>query len=603
MGRVLFWQEHAVELHKSSMNLEAGAEGDQRAEDPEWSTTWRGRRIVKGGWKTSPFIFGNEATEKLGAIGLQVNLVTYLVQQLHFKPADASNTLTTFGGTAAFTPFVGAIIADAYVGRYWVVLLGSILFTLGSFVLTIQALVPSLRPDQCAAKSSLCERSTVGQLGFLYLSFVLQAAGSGGIRPCVAAFGADQFNEEDPKQRTQILHFFNWYYFTLQLATLITSTVFVWIQDNVGWAVGFGLPAVLMALSVISFVAGTPIYRTARPTGSPITRLFQVIAAAVKKRKLELPNDPMELFGAKDKLHSPTRLLHTDQFRFLDKAAIVTDDDQRRSGGDVDPWKVSSVHSVEELKLLLRLLPILCTGVLVFTAWAQQGTFWVQQGRTMDRRLVASSSFEIPPGSMTAFTTLALLVLIPVYDKLGIPVLRRITGHPRGLTSLQRIAIGLVVSILVMVAAAATEVKRRSAAAAAGLLDSTDRTIPISIFWLLPQYVLIGVMELFLSIGQIEFFYDQSPESMRSMATAVFWMVIGGGSYCSTAMVSAVHAMTNWVPDNINRGRLDLFYWMLAGILTVNLGVYLVVARWYRYKRWNDVPEENGKVLKKVEQT
>ncbi|EFJ06362.1 hypothetical protein SELMODRAFT_135528, partial [Selaginella moellendorffii] len=465
-----------------------------------------------------------EATEKLGAIGLQVNLVTYLVQQLHFKPADASNTLTTFGGTAAFTPFVGAIIADAYVGRYWVVLLGSILFTLGSFVLTIQALVPSLRPDQCAAKSSLCERSTVGQLGFLYLSFVLQAAGSGGIRPCVAAFGADQFNEEDPKQRTQILHFFNWYYFTLQLATLITSTVFVWIQDNVGWAVGFGLPAVLMALS-------------------------------------------------------------------------------RRSGGDVDPWKVSSVHSVEELKLLLRLLPILCTGVLVFTAWAQQGTFWVQQGRTMDRRLVASSSFEIPPGSMTAFTTLALLVLIPVYDKLGIPVLRRITGHPRGLTSLQRMAIGLVVSILVMVAAAATEVKRRSAAAAAGLLDSPDRTIPISIFWLLPQYVLIGVTELFLSIGQIEFFYDQSPESMRSMATAVFWMVIGGGNYCSTAMVSAVHARTNWVPDNINRGRLDLFYWMLAGILTVNLGVYLVVARWYRYKRWNDVPEENGKVLKKVEQT
>ncbi|MBA0818360.1 hypothetical protein Gohar_025694 [Gossypium harknessii] len=145
----------------------------------------------KGGMITMPFIFLNEVCEKLAVVGFYANMISYLTTQLHMPLTKAANTLTNFGGTASLTPLLGAFVADAYAGRFWT--LNCRLHHISNTIL------PQLRPPPCTGEQ-LCQQATSGQLAILYGSLLLGALGSGGIRPCVAAFGADQFDETDPKQ-------------------------------------------------------------------------------------------------------------------------------------------------------------------------------------------------------------------------------------------------------------------------------------------------------------------------------------------------------------------------------------------------------------------
>lgn len=252
-------------------------------------------------------------------------------------------------------------------------------------------------------------------------------------------------------------------------------------------------------------------------------------------------------------------------------------------------WRLNTVHRVEELKSVIRMGPIWGSGILLITAYAQQGTFSLQQAKTMDRHL--TKSFEIPAGSMTVFTFLFMLSTIALYDRVLVRIARRFTGLDRGITFLHRMGIGFVISVIATLVAGFVEVKRKEAALAHGLQDKAHATIPISVFWLVPQYGLHGIAEAFMSIGHLEFFYDQAPESMRSTATALFWTSISIGNYVSTLLVSLVHKFSakpdgsNWLPDNnLNKGKLEYFYWLITGLQVVNLVYYICCAKLYTYK-------------------
>ncbi|KAF2317767.1 hypothetical protein GH714_041072 [Hevea brasiliensis] len=558
----------------------------------------------KGGMATMPFIFANEACEKLAVVGFNANMISYLTGQLHMPLTKAANTLTNFGGTASLTPLLGAFFADAYAGRFWTITIASIIYQKidhffsydfviihqGMTSLTLSATLPNLRPPQCK-EDEVCQEADAGQLAILYASLLLTALGSGGIRPCVVAFGADQFDETDPKQSTKTWRYFNWYYFVMGVSVLLAVTVLVYVQDNVGWGLGLGIPTIAMFLSIIAFIIGYPLYRNLRPAGSPFTRLLQVSVAAFRKRKLSMVSDPKLLYQ-NEELDAPIsiggRLLHTKHMKFLDKAAIVAEEDNLKAGQTPNLWRLSTVHRVEELKSIIRMGPIWAAGILLITAYAQQSTFSLQQAKSMDRHL--TKSFQIPAASMSVFTITSMLTTIAIYDRLFVPFFRRFTGLDRGITFLHRMGIGFVISILATLVAGFVEIKRRHAAAANGLLNS-HHTIPISVFWLVPQYSLHGIAEAFMSIGHLEFLYDQAPESMRSTATALFWTAISFGNYVSTLLVTLVHKFSagpdgsNWLPDNnLNKGKLEYFYWLITLMQVVNLVYYLICAKMYTFK-------------------
>lgn len=542
----------------------------------------------KGGIVTMPFIFSNEVCEKLAVVGFGSNMISYLTSELHLPMTKAANTLTNFSGTGSLTPLLGAFIADSFAGRFWTITIASAIYQIGMIILTLSAVLPQLRPPPCNG-DQVCKEATSGQLSILYVSLLLTAIGSGGIRPCVVSFGADQFDESDPKQKTSTWKFFNWYYFCMGASMLLAVTVIVYIQDFVGWGWGLGIPTVAMAISIVTFIFGYPLYRKLDPAGSPFTRLVQVCVAAYKKRKLPIASDTRLLYENEEldaAISLGGRLVHTNHMKFLDKAAIVTEGDDTKAP---NMWRINTVHRVEELKSIIRMGPIWAAGILIITAYAQQGTFSLQQAKTMNRHL--TKSFQIPAASMSVFTLSSMLSTIMFYDLILVPILRRYTGLERGMTFLTRMGVGFAISILATLVAGFAEVKRKQVAFAHGLSDRPHETIPISVFWIAPQYCLHGVAEAFMSIGHLEFFYDQAPESMRSTATALFWLSISAGNYMSTFLVSLVHKYTagpngsNWLPDNnLNAGKLEYFYWVITLMQVVNFIYYLICAKFYTYK-------------------
>ncbi|KAL6953964.1 hypothetical protein U1Q18_042480 [Sarracenia purpurea var. burkii] len=270
---------------------------------------------------------------------------------------------------------------------------------------------------------------------------------------------------------------------------------------------------------------------------------------------------------------------------FFDKAAVETQSD--RIKGSVNAWRLCTVTQVEELKSIVRLLPILATGIIFTTVYSQMGTLFVLQGNTMDLHL--GSSFEIPSASLSLFDTISVIFWVPIYDRIIVPSARRFTGHKNGFTQLQRMAIGLIISIFAMLAAGTLEVARLRMVKKHGLYEL--KHIPMSIFWQVPQYFIIGCAEVFTFVGQLEFFYEQAPDAMRSLCSALSLATVALGNYLSTMLVNIVadvstrHGNPGWIPDNLNYGHLHYFFWLLAALSVFNLGGYLLVAKWYTYKK------------------
>ena len=220
-------------------------------------------------------------------------------------------------------------------------------------------------------------------------------------------------------------------------------------------------------------------------------------------------------------------------------------------------------------------------------------TMFVLQGNTMDQHM--GPSFKIPSASLSLFDTLSVLFWAPVYDRIIVPFARKFTRHERGFTQLQRMGIGLVISIFAMAVAGVLEVIRLDFVRRHNYYDLEQ--IPMSIFWQVPQYFLIGCAEVFTFIGQLEFFYDQAPDAMRSLCSALSLTTVALGNYLSTLLVTVVTNVTTrngklgWIPDNLNRGHLDYFYWLLAILSLLNFFVYLLISKWYTYKMATGKPQ------------
>ncbi|PUZ66000.1 hypothetical protein GQ55_3G271000 [Panicum hallii var. hallii] len=543
----------------------------------------------QGGFRTMPFILANDFCDRLASVGFTSNLITYLTLQMHLPLVQASNIITNYNGTANLTPLVGGLVADSFAGRFWTITFGSVVYQIGMVCLTLSAALPSLHPPPCAKHAADCQRASSYQIAVLYMSLLCTSIGTGGTRPCTMAFGADQLelNAHGRRGARPKWSFFNLYFFAVELAKLTAVTAVVYIQENVGWGWGLGVPTIAMLAAVIAFVSGYSLYVRMPPGGSPMVRLAQVAAAAFKKRKAAVP-DASLLYQDKELdagISTTGRLLHTDQLKFFDKAAIVTDGDVLPSG-QPNPWRLSTVHRVEELKSIIRILPICAAGIILVTSSSHNHSFAIQQARTLNRDL--TPHFRIPPASMLIFTNLAMLLTLAFYDRVLVRVLRRLTGRPNGITHLQRTGVGLTIAMLSNAVAAVVERRRRSVAAASGLLDAPKATLPMSVFWLVPQFTIHGIANAFMDVGRMEFLYDQAPESMRSTAAALYWLTFSIGSYLGTLLVTIVHAKTQrsgqWLPDNLNRGKLDNYYWLVVALEVVNLVYFFVCVKYYTFK-------------------
>ncbi|KAL5558418.1 hypothetical protein UlMin_034629 [Ulmus minor] len=535
------------------------------------------RRSESGGWRSAGFIIGGEVAERFAFCGIQSNLVTYLTGPLRESTATAAANVNAWCGVAQLLPLFGAFVADSYLGRYRTILLASLLYILGLSLLTLSAILPSLMGSNC--QIALCSPPEL-QVIMFFIALYIVAIAESGHKPCTQAFGADQFDEENPEECKTRSSFFNWWYFGVCSGSLVTILVVSYIQDNLSWALGFGIPCIGMVIALVVFLLGTTTYRYSaiQNEKGAFVRIGSVFVAAFKSKDVTQSSRGIE--------EESDGIVPSEQFKFLNKALLAPSDLKEDA-------VVCSISEVEEAKAVLRLIPIWATCLIYGLVFAQSSTLFTKQGATMDRTIV--SGFKIPAASLQCFIHLSNLTFIPIYDWILVPIATSFTRRPSGITMLQRIGTGIFLSIFSMVIAALVEMKRLKTAQDYGLVDSPNAMIPMSVWWLLPQYILVGVSDVFTMVGMQEFFYDQVPKELRSIGLALYLSVMGIGCFLSSFLVTAIEAATNgdgqdsWFSNNLNRAHLDYFYWLLAGLSVLGFASYMYFARSYIYNRGSTV--------------
>lgn len=244
----------------------------------------------------------------------------------------------------------------------------------------------------------------------------------------------------------------------------------------------------------------------------------------------------------------------------------------------------------DKVKLVLGLLPIWTMLLMFAVIFQQPATFFTKQGMTMERNI--GPHFMIPPATLQSAITVSIILLMPLYDTVLIPITRLFTRTEKGITVMQRMGIGMFLSTIAMILAALVEAKRLTLATKT---SSSSSSVPLSIFWLLPQYVILGVSDIFTVVGMQEFFYSEVPVSMRTTGFALYNSVFGVGSFCSAIMISIVEMLTSsggkpsWFSDDMSEARLDKYYWLLALCSGLSFVLYVI---WCKCCRKNRINEE-----------
>ncbi|CAD6235727.1 unnamed protein product [Miscanthus lutarioriparius] len=474
-------------------------------------------------------VLGVEIAERFAYHGVSANLISYLTGPLGESTAGAAAAINAWSGVATMLPLLMACVADAWLGRYRTIVLASLLFVVSMGMLTVSAL-PAFHHDGCssyASRSLACSPSPV-QVAVFYVSLYLVALAEAGHKPCAQAFGADQFDQNDPKESVSRSSFFNWWYFGMCSGTAVTTMVSSYIQDNVSWGLGFGIPCLVMVFALLMFLLGTRNYRYYTATeSSPFARLARAFVALVK--------------GSKSSEYDGT---------------LASDDAGHR----------------EEVKGVLRLFPIWATCIIYAVIFSQSSTFFTKQAATLDRRI--GPALRVPPAALQTFISVTIMVFIPVYDRAFVPpgaaahapVVRHHHAaadrhgarpgpgrHGRGGAGGDA-------------AARRGEGRRARGPAQGGAADEP-------------------VVD-----GAAEFFYDQVPDALRSLGLAFFLSIFGVGHLFSSFIISAIHGATkksgaSWFSNNLNHAHLDYFYWLLAGLCAVELAAFVIVSRVYVYKK------------------
>lgn len=535
-----------------------------------------------GKWKACAFLLGYEAFERMAFYGIASNLVVYLTGQLHEDTVSSVRNVNNWSGAVWITPILGAYLADSYLGRFWTFTISSLIYVIGMVLLTMAVSIKFLKPT-CDV-NGVCGKATSMQIAFFYTALYTIAIGAGGTKPNISTFGADQFDDLNPEEKTLKISFFNWWMFSSFTGALFATLGLVYIQENLGWGLGYGIPTIGLIFSLIVFYVGTPVYRhKVRKTRHPAGELLRVFVTAFVNGKAQLPDDPSELHEMDQGYYVRTRrrrVHHTNAFRFLDKAAIRKDTLSSR--------KPCNITQVEGAKLVLGMAMIWLVTLIPSTIWAQINTLFVKQGTTLDRHI--GHNFQIPAASLGSFVTLSMLIAVPLYDRYFVPFMYKKTGNPRGITLLQRLGIGFLIQILAIAIAYVVEVHRMHVIEEQQIMKSNEAIVPMSIFYLLPQYILLGIADVFNAIGLLEFFYDQSPEDMQSIGTTFFTSGIGVGNFLNSFLITVVDKVTgkggrkSWIGKNVNNSHLDYYYAFLLILSTVNMGLFVLASKKYVYK-------------------
>jgi POT family proton-dependent oligopeptide transporter len=343
----------------------------------------------------------------------------------------------------------------------------------------------------------------------LLVGLSLIALGAGGIKPCVSAFVGDQFG---PSEKTLMQKVYGWFYWSINLGSAASYLTIPALLQRYGPSVAFAVPGVLMALSLLVFWAGRRHYVRAEPSGPNPHGFLRVVGHAVRKLGTGRPGS-----------------------HWLDTAR-----------------EVHPEEAVEGAKSVFRVMAVFAAVMLFWSLFDQKSSSWVIQARAMDRFVLGR---ELSPAQLQVFNPFLVMALIPLFTWVVFPFLER-----RGvsLAPLRKMTAGMFLTALSFGAAAVVQI----------FIDRGGA--PPHALWQLPQYVLLTVGEILVSVTGLEFSYTQAPRSMRSTMMSLWFLAIALGNLLTAVIVKLVPFQG------------AAYFWMFAALMLAAAVVFRAVARRYR---------------------
>lgn len=352
------------------------------------------------------FIVVNEFCERFSYYGMKALLTLYFVTYLHWDKDLSTAVYHAFGGLCYFTPILGALIADSWLGKYKTIIYLSIIYVIGHVVKSVGA-IPTVGNREVHIALSM-------------LGLILIAFGTGGIKPCVAAFGGDQFEDEHVKERQK---FFSIFYMSINAGSLLSTIITPILRGDVQcfggdcYALAFGVPAALMIVALVVFIAGSSLYKRNPPQGNILLEVCNCIGFAIRNRWYRSRHEP-------------------PRSHWLDWAE-----------------EKYSKRLIQEIKMVLRVLVLYIPLPMFWALFDQQGSRWTLQATRMN--MAFGDAFSIKPDQIQMLNALLILVFVPIFDLIIYPLvgLCRIK-----ITPLRKMAAGMIFAALAFGAATMVEI-------------------------------------------------------------------------------------------------------------------------------------------------
>ncbi|NXO38143.1 S15A1 protein, partial [Locustella ochotensis] len=363
------------------------------------------------------FIVINEFCERFSYYGMKAVLTLYFTRFLHWDDNFATAIYHTFVALCYLTPILGAIIADSWLGKFKTILYLSIVYAIGQAVLSVGSINDLTDHNRDGSPDIVAVNIALSMVGL-----ILIALGTGGIKPCVSAFGGDQFEDDQEKQRST---FFSLFYLSINagslLSTLITPTL---RASECGihtkqecYPLAFGVPAILMAVALVVFVAGSKMYKKVKPQGNVMLEVSKCVGFAIKNRfrhrSKEFPKREHWLDWASDK---------------YDKRLIA------------------------QTKMVLRVLFLYIPLPMFWAVFDQQGSRWTLQVFFLS----GDFGFQVQPDQMQIVNPILIVIMVPVVDSLIYPLIKKCKLN---FTPLRKMTVGMFLGSMAFVAAALVQVQ------------------------------------------------------------------------------------------------------------------------------------------------
>ncbi|NXH75929.1 S15A1 protein, partial [Hydrobates tethys] len=371
------------------------------------------------------FIVINEFCERFSYYGMRAVLVLYFKYFLQWDDNLSTAIYHTFVALCYLTPILGALIADSWLGKFKTIVSLSIVYTIGQAVMAVSSISDLTDHSRDGSPDNVSLHIALSMVGL-----ILIALGTGGIKPCVSAFGGDQFEDDQEKQRTR---FFSIFYLSINAGSLLSTIITPILRaQECGiyskqrcYPLAFGVPAALMAVALVVFVFGSGMYKKVKPQGNVMIQVSKCIGFAIKNRfrhrSKEFPKREHWLDWASEK---------------YDKRLIA------------------------QTKMVLKVLFLYIPLPMFWALFDQQGSRWTLQATTMDGNFVA---IQIQPDQMQTVNPILIIIMVPIVDAVVYPLIKKCKIN---FTPLRKITVGMFLASLAFVAAALLQVQ-------------IDKTLPV----------------------------------------------------------------------------------------------------------------------------